>query len=322
MIGFVSIVSRGGSIEGAVSVHWLTGPGMRANSDSAAGQLELVLLSPDDVDDVYGLYELSRSISPYGHLAVRTKDDYRELFREPGNVIGTGIRDNGQLVAHSICHRLTANPYRDNPVLAAIDPATSTVFHGDGTVVHPDYQGRHISQRIFRLRVEQMAERRIEHFVALIAIDNIVSIGNALLSGAILVGFRRDETAMNFVVYSGRLAQQVPRQCTASSGRSHERKPSSSSEGAAGCCCAFNRGAPEQARHRVGGEVMTSFLSVYVPTTPHRMEPPAADEHRDSNSNTARQGGHECLGAAQRSGSRPETTGATRTHQDKPAASP
>ncbi len=168
-----------------------------------------MLLSPDDVDDVYGLYELSRSISPYGHLAVRTKDDYRELFREPGNVIGTGIRDNGQLVAHSICHRLTANPYRDNPVLAAIDPATSTVFHGDGTVVHPDYQGRHISQRIFRLRVEQMAERRIEHFVALIAIDNIVSIGNALLSGAILVGFRRDETAMNFVVYSGRLRSQV-----------------------------------------------------------------------------------------------------------------
>jgi hypothetical protein len=55
------------------------------------------------------------------------------------------------------------------------------------------------------MREQQMAERQIDHMVALAATDNLTSIGIALLSGAMLVGFAPDETALNYIVYDGRL---------------------------------------------------------------------------------------------------------------------
>jgi ribosomal protein S18 acetylase RimI-like enzyme len=181
--------------------------------EEAAGvpsdRLETVRLSADDVDAIFALYEAARTGSPYGHLAIRSKDDYRRLFADPDDVIATGVRDEGRLVAYSMCHRVRDNPYRDNFLLGDVDPGRSVIFHGDGTVVDPAYQGRRLGHRIFRLRERQMAERGIDHMVALVATDNLLSIGNALLSGAMLIGFARDETALNYLVYGGRLSGRV-----------------------------------------------------------------------------------------------------------------
>lgn len=168
-----------------------------------ANYLQTVFLSSDDIDEIFALYALARSATPYGFLATRTKDDFREIFRKPEEVIGTGIRDNGRLIAYSVCHRVTTNLYSENPLLSTIEPTASTVYHGDGTVVHPAYHGRMLTQRISRLRFEQIAERRIDHVVGLIAADNIVSIGNAVLAGALLVGFAHDDTSLNYIAYAG-----------------------------------------------------------------------------------------------------------------------
>lgn len=178
-------------------------------TDITSDQLETVRLSAADVDAIFELYLAARSSSPYGHLAIRSKEDYHRLFREPDDVIATGIKDQGRLIAYSICHRLKENPYQGNLLLADIDPAASTMFHGDGTFVAPAYQGRQLGHRIFRLREQQMAEHQIDHMVALAATDNLTSIGIALLSGAILVGFARDATALNYIIYGGRLRSNL-----------------------------------------------------------------------------------------------------------------
>lgn len=174
-----------------------------------ANRLQTVLLSSDDIDDIFSLYGICRADTPYGFLAVRTIDDFRELFRNPTDVIGTGMRDNGKLIAYSICHRVATNPYPDNPLLSAIEPQTDIVYHGDGTVVHPAYQGRILARRVVRLRRQQIADRRIAHVLGLIAVDNIVSIGNAVLAGALLVGFARDETSLNYIGYAGSLRDRL-----------------------------------------------------------------------------------------------------------------
>jgi hypothetical protein len=53
--------------------------------------------------------------------------------------------------------------------------------------------------------MQQLADRHIDHVLGLIAVDNIVSIGNAVLGGLLLVGFARDETSLNYIAYHGRL---------------------------------------------------------------------------------------------------------------------
>ena len=172
--------------------------------------LETVLLSLHDIDEIFALYALTRTTMPYGFLADRTQDNFREIFRAPEEVIATGIRDNGRLIAYSICHRITSNVYPDNAFLSMIEPAVSTIYHGDGTVVHPAYHGRMLAQRISRLRSQQRIERQIDHMVGLIATDNIVSIGNAVLGGALLVGFVHDDTSLNYIAYAGRLRDRLP----------------------------------------------------------------------------------------------------------------
>lgn len=56
--------------------------------------LETVLLSLNEIDEIFALYALTRTTMPYGFLADRTQDDFREIFRKPEEVIATGIRDD------------------------------------------------------------------------------------------------------------------------------------------------------------------------------------------------------------------------------------
>jgi hypothetical protein len=177
-----------------------------------ANRLEDVVLTQDDVGEIFALYEASRASTPYGYLAIRTEDDYRALFASPESVVATGVRDNGRLIAHSICHRLMRNPYGQNAILGGIDASGERMFHGDGTLVHPDFQGRMLARRMFKLRQREIEANRIEHMVGLVAVDNLVSIGNILHAGALLVGLVRDETAMNYLVYAGRLEANIVRE--------------------------------------------------------------------------------------------------------------
>lgn len=200
-------------------------------------RLEDVVLALDDAAEVFALYDLVRTGTPYGFLAIRSEDDYRELFRNPQNVVATGVRDGGRLIAHSICHRLTRNPYADNAILGKIDPVSERLYHGDGTTVHPDYQGRMLAKRMFRLRQREIEARRIEHMVGLVAVDNLISIGNVLHSGALLAGFARDETAMNYIAYGGRLNARLRNDVapTEVEWRDHEMQRSLFERGHAAC---------------------------------------------------------------------------------------
>ncbi len=174
--------------------------------------LNSVVLSVNDIQEIFALYSLALSSTPYGFLARRTQDDFQKILSQPSqDVIATGIRSGKQLVAYSICHRISQNPYPENTILAMIEDSNSTIYHGDGTVVHPDYQGRMLAQRISRLRREHIVERGIDHMLGLISTDNIVSIGNAVLAGILLVGFAKDETSLNYIAYAGLLRERLQR---------------------------------------------------------------------------------------------------------------
>jgi len=175
----------------------------------AANGYEVVSLSAADVDEIVALYALACSGTPHGFLAIRTKNDFCQILAHPEDVIATGIRHCGRLIAYSICHRVAKNPYPRHPALSLIDASKSTVYHGDGTVVHPAYQGRMFAQRISRLRWRQIVERQIDHVLGLIAVDNIVSVGNAVLAGVLLVGFTRDATSLNYIAYAGRFRDKL-----------------------------------------------------------------------------------------------------------------
>jgi hypothetical protein len=174
-------------------------------------RLKLVHLSPKDTGDIFSLYEHVRSCTQYGFLADRSEQQFNSLLSVPENVIGLGLRDAGRLIAYSICHRTTGNPYTKNSFLGPIDPNRSTTYHGDGTVVDPAYAGRHLGKRLFRLRVSEMSHRGIEHMISLVAIDNMASIGNALLAGALLVGTAPDPTAINYILYVGTFRDRLDR---------------------------------------------------------------------------------------------------------------
>ena len=171
--------------------------------------LQTLFLSSDDIGQIFALYTLAQSATPHGFLATRSKDYFREIIRKPDEVIAIGIRDKERLIAYSICHRVTTNPYSEYSLLSTIKPATCTVYHGDGTVVDPEYLGRRLAMRLFQVRLEEMIARRIDHMISLVAVDNLASIGNSLLAGAILVGFARDETAMNYILYVGTLSDRL-----------------------------------------------------------------------------------------------------------------
>jgi GNAT superfamily N-acetyltransferase len=177
--------------------------------ETKARSFQTVLLSSDDVDEVFALYQLARSVTPHGFLAIRTKDDYRKIFQNPKHMVGLGIKDADRLIAYSVCHRIIANPHVNNPILSSIDATLRTVYHGDGHVIHPGYQGRGIGRQLLQFRSRQLADRGVQHYLALVAVDNLPSIGNIRNAGSMLVGFARDETALNYIVYSGCVRERV-----------------------------------------------------------------------------------------------------------------
>ena len=63
-----------------------------------------------------------------------------------------------------------------------------------------------LSRRLFVIRREELRKRQTRHFLGLIAVGNWLSLGNALHAGALLVGLARDETALNYVAYTGDFA--------------------------------------------------------------------------------------------------------------------
>jgi hypothetical protein len=177
----------------------------------AADALQVISLSSDDVDEVFSLYQLNRSIAPYGFMAIRTKSDYRKMLSAPPSmIIRTGLRTRKDLIAYAFCHRIPTNPYKHCPLSSSIDPQASTVYHGAGAVVHPDFHRLGIGKRLMQLRLLQMTDRQVDHFFGLIAVDNLPSIATNLHAGCLLAGFARDQTALNYVMYWGRLRQALP----------------------------------------------------------------------------------------------------------------
>ena len=182
---------------------------MSSTARASVQDLEIVPLLVGDVEEILVLYEIAKSVAPFGFMATRSKEEYLELFAH--GAIGVGLRDAGRLISYAIAHRLDHNPYPDVPLLSGIDPAVQQVYHGHGWTVHPQYRNRGLGQQLFEIRFQRMAEMKVDHFFGLAAVDNLSSVGGVLRAGAIVVGFAADETAMNYIVYWGHLRERLRR---------------------------------------------------------------------------------------------------------------
>ena len=170
-----------------------------------------VVLDAADTGSVYALYNLVDRLTPYGFLARRKLADFQSAFADPDSIVAVGVRKEGKLIAYSICRRATCLPYPDNLFLSRIDPAVTPLYVGMGTVVDPDFQGHLLMAQMLDLRRRLLFERRVHHMAGLVAIDNLVSIGNLLHAGAALLGFQKDETAMNYIAYGGNMLSRLDR---------------------------------------------------------------------------------------------------------------
>jgi GNAT superfamily N-acetyltransferase len=170
--------------------------------------LQPILLSSRDIDDVFRLYQVTLSTTAHGFLAIRNKDHYCSIFQKPEDMFAIGIRDGDCLVACSVCRRVVTL-YPSAPVLSFIEREKDAVYHSEGWMVHPNYQGRGLGRLLLQTRLRYLAERRIYHVLGLAAIDNLASIHGGLAGGFLFIGFERDETALNYITYSGRLRDRL-----------------------------------------------------------------------------------------------------------------
>ena len=170
-----------------------------------------VVLDAADAGSVYALYKLVDRLTPFGFLARRKLADFESAFADPDSMVAVGVREEGRLIAYSICQRATCSPYPDNLFLSRIDPAVTPLYVGMGTVVLPDFQGHRLMAQMLDLRRKLLFERQVHHIAGLVAIDNLLSIGNLLRAGAALLGFHEDETAMNYIAYGGDMLSSLNR---------------------------------------------------------------------------------------------------------------
>ncbi|MEP7172937.1 MAG: hypothetical protein ABI705_05540 [Aestuariivirga sp.] len=158
------------------------------------------------------MYDLVNRLTPQGFLARRHLADFEDAFADPDSTVAVGVRNEGRLIAYSICQRAPQSPYPENLFLSKIGPAVSSFYVGMGTVVDPSFQGRLLMAKMLGLRRRLLVERGIHHMAGLVAIDNLLSIGSILRTGAALVGFQADETAMNYIAYGGERLSRLERQ--------------------------------------------------------------------------------------------------------------
>jgi hypothetical protein len=170
-----------------------------------------VVLDAADAGSAYALYSLVDRLTPYGFLARRKLADFEGAFADPDSLVAVGVRKEGRLIAYSICRRAMRPPYPGNLFLSRIDPAITPLYVGIGTVVLPDFQGHLLMAQMLGLRRRLLFERRVHHVAGLVAIDNVLSIGNLLRAGAALLGFHEDETAMNYIAYGGDMLSRLDR---------------------------------------------------------------------------------------------------------------
>jgi hypothetical protein len=170
-------------------------------------RVELVELSASDAADVEALFAAAEARVEPGFLARRSPGQYADLLRRD-DTVAVGARLGTTLIGYSACYRICENPYPDVRFLRALDPARSAAYHGAGTVIAPDHEGRLLSRRLFRARHEGLLRRGSRHFLGLIAVGNWLSLGNAVHAGGVLVGLARDETALNYVAYAGELTRR------------------------------------------------------------------------------------------------------------------
>jgi len=172
-------------------------------------KFKIDLLSASHLEDAHRLYSHGVATAPFGFLASRSRHEFEDLLAHPERTIAVGAWEDGRLVAYSICHQIRRNPYPEVRILRALEPETETIYQGDGTVVHPDYRGRLLMQRLYEMRRRHLLERKVDHTVGLVSVGNVASLGNVLIAGGLLVGFADDESGENFVGYAGRLTPRL-----------------------------------------------------------------------------------------------------------------
>ncbi|MFT3987887.1 hypothetical protein [Aestuariivirga sp.] len=161
------------------------------------------VLDEGDATAVTALYAFVHGRTPEGHLAFRRPEEFAALFADPDSLVAVGAWWGTALAAYSLCRRSSVIPYDPQPFLDLIHRAGGSIYLGMGTVVHPSHEGRLLMARLMATRGEELKARNACHVLGLAAIGNLPSIANILRAGAILVGFSRDETAMNYIGYGG-----------------------------------------------------------------------------------------------------------------------
>jgi hypothetical protein len=175
----------------------------------SSSTITVVTLGVRDVDEVYELYSAVQQSTLFGFLAERTLEDFADVLGDEANSVSIGVRDGERLVGYTLCRRSFDHPYPDVVCLRSIDPESTVLYSGMGTVIHPELHGRFLTQRLFAARQQVCLRRGVQHMVGLVDVGNFASIANILRAGACLAGFARDQTSLNYIAYGGMLHRRA-----------------------------------------------------------------------------------------------------------------
>jgi hypothetical protein len=175
---------------------------------SASSSISITPLQPSHAEAVFALHLKVRGRVPYGYLAIRDAVDFEALLADT-TAACLGAWDGPRLVAYSLSAQQRGEPFIDSPLIRRLQEAGDKLFVGKGTVVDPEFQGRFLSIRLLKERMELVRELAGPHLAGLVAVSNLQSIVNLIRSGHWLVGLEHDGYCQNFVTYCGEYMQNM-----------------------------------------------------------------------------------------------------------------
>ena len=135
-----------------------------------------------DVDEVFALHQLARSLSPRPEL-VRpdTRDYFLRHMEDEGFILGAFV--GGALVGYGLASLPHSLEDSYGPVLGLPDAEFPLIGQLEGAAVHPDWWGHHLHFNLATWRIECLAAAGYKHIGATVAPRNTWSLRNLLSVG-------------------------------------------------------------------------------------------------------------------------------------------
>ena len=167
------------------------------------------MLTGEDIGEIWSLHQLVIGKSVHGHLAERNREEIATAVIRKEGAASVGAWVDNKLIGYSLCSVNGAEKEWDSAFIKTIKLRGEHLWNGSGTVVHPDFNGRHLMQKLLRARGAEIARQGTIHTAGLIATDNLHSLVNAIRAGGWIVGQHQDIYCQNYVLYSGAEQQRV-----------------------------------------------------------------------------------------------------------------